>query len=228
MLFAIGFVSLFISGGLTGIFLGNSALDIHLHDTYFVVAHFHIVMGVASMFGMFAGVYHWFPKMFGRYLNNTLAYIHFWVTMIGAYLIFWPMHYEGLAGMPRRYYDFSNWESFKMFGGLNEFISFVALIVFAHSFYLFLISFIQFLKEEKLQLKIHGVQIHWNGQHLYVRGMATGLVKFRKFIAGLMIMVKMEGSLFRKLNRWVNRKASIDMWVNEMKLFGMIFIDNLP
>lgn len=131
MLFAIGFVSLFISGGLTGIFLGNSALDLHLHDTYFVVAHFHIVMGVASFFGMFAGVYHWFPKMFGRYLNNTMAYIHFWITIVGAYLIFWPMHYEGLAGMPRRYYEYSNWESFKMFGGLNEFISFVAMIVFA-------------------------------------------------------------------------------------------------
>lgn len=141
MMFAIGFVSLFISGGLTGIFLGNSALDIHLHDTYFVIAHFHIVMGVASFFGMFAGVYHWFPKMFGRYLNNTLGYIHFWVTIIGAYLIFWPMHYEGLAGMPRRYYDYSNWESFKMFGGLNEFISFVALIVFATQL-LFLFNFI--------------------------------------------------------------------------------------
>lgn len=141
MMFAIGFVSLFISGGLTGIFLGNSALDIHLHDTYFVIAHFHIVMGVASFFGMFAGVYHWFPKMFGRYLNNTLGYIHFWVTIIGAYLIFWPMHYEGLAGMPRRYYDYSNWESFKMFGGLNEFISFVALIVFATQL-LFIFNFI--------------------------------------------------------------------------------------
>jgi cytochrome c oxidase subunit I len=140
MLFAIGFVSLFISGGLTGIFLGNSALDIHLHDTYFVVAHFHIVMGVASFFGMFAGVYHWFPKMYGRYLNNTLAYIHFWVTIVGAYLIFWPMHYEGLAGMPRRYYDFSGWESFKMFGGLNEFISVVAMIVFAAQL-LFVLNF---------------------------------------------------------------------------------------
>ncbi len=140
MLFAIGFVSLFISGGLTGIFLGNSALDIHLHDTYFVVAHFHIVMGVASFFGMFAGVYHWFPKMYGRYLNNTLAYIHFWITIIGAYLIFWPMHYEGLAGMPRRYYDFSGWESFKMFGGLNEFISVVAMIVFAAQL-LFVLNF---------------------------------------------------------------------------------------
>ncbi len=141
MLFAIGFVSLFISGGLTGIFLGNSSLDIHLHDTYFVVAHFHIVMGVASMFGMFAGIYHWFPKMYGKYLNNTLGYIHFWITIIGAYLIFWPMHYEGLAGMPRRYYDFSNWESFKMFGGLNEFISVVALIVFATQL-LFILNFV--------------------------------------------------------------------------------------
>ena len=140
MLFAIGFVSLFISGGLTGIFLGNSTLDIHLHDTMFVVAHFHIVMGVASMFGMFAGIYHWFPKMFGRYLNNTLGYIHFWITMIGAYLIFWPMHYEGLAGMPRRYYDYSNWVTFNQFGDLNRFISTVAMIVFAVQI-LFLFNF---------------------------------------------------------------------------------------
>ncbi len=131
MLFAIGFVSMFISGGLTGIFLGNSTLDIHLHDTYFVVAHFHIVMGVSAFFGMFAGVYHWFPKMYGRYLNNTMAYIHFWVTLAGAYLIFWPMHYQGFAGVPRRYYDFSPWLSFNQFDGLNRFISIVSIIVFA-------------------------------------------------------------------------------------------------
>jgi cytochrome c oxidase subunit 1 len=130
-LFAIGFVSLFISGGLTGIFLGNSTIDIHLHDTMFVVAHFHIVMGVASFFGMFAGVYHWFPKMFGRYLNSTLGYIHFWVTMVGAYLIFWPMHYEGLAGMPRRYLDKSSWVSFRNFGELDKMITIVSIIVFA-------------------------------------------------------------------------------------------------
>ncbi len=140
MLFAIGFVSLFISGGLTGIWLGNSTLDMHLHDTYFVIAHFHLVMGVASMFGMFSGIYHWYPKMFGRHMNNTLAYLHFWITMVGAYLIFWPMHYEGLAGMPRRYYDFSNWESFKMFNGLNTFISIVAIIVFFTQF-LFIFNF---------------------------------------------------------------------------------------
>ncbi len=130
-LFAIGFVSLFISGGLTGIFLGNSTIDIHLHDTMFVVAHFHIVMGVASMFGMFAGIYHWFPKMFGRYLNSTLGYIHFWVTMIGAYLIFWPMHYQGLAGIPRRYLDKKVWVSFNGFPELDKMITIVSIIVFA-------------------------------------------------------------------------------------------------
>lgn len=130
-LFAIGFVSLFISGGLTGIWLGNSTIDIHLHDTMFVVAHFHIVMGVASFFGMFAGVYHWYPKMFGRYLNSTLGYIHFWVTIAGAYLIFWPMHYEGLAGMPRRYLDKSIWQSFNQFGDLDKMITIVSIVVFA-------------------------------------------------------------------------------------------------
>src|SRR6476659_5744974 len=140
MLFAIGFVSMFISGGLTGIWLGNSSMDIHLHDTYFVVAHFHIVMGVSAFMGMFAGIYHWFPKMYGRYLNNTMAYIHFWITFIGAYLIFWPMHYEGLAGMPRRYYDYSGWESFKQFVGLNRFISTVAMVTFSVQI-LFLINF---------------------------------------------------------------------------------------
>lgn len=130
MMFAIGFVSLFISGGLTGIFLGNSTLDTHLHDTYFVVAHFHIVMGVASFFGMYAGVYHWFPKMFGRYMNNTLAYIHFWGTIVGAYLIFWPMHYEGLAGMARRLYDYRTYVTFGQFEGLNRMISIVSIVVF--------------------------------------------------------------------------------------------------
>jgi cytochrome c oxidase subunit I len=130
MLFAIGFVSMFISGGLTGVFLGNSTLDIHLHDTYFIIAHFHIVMGVSAFLGMFCGVYHWFPKMYGRYMNNTMSYIHFWVTFAGAYLIFWPMHYEGLAGMPRRYVEYSGWSTFNQFADLNRFISTVAMIVF--------------------------------------------------------------------------------------------------
>lgn len=130
MLFGIGFVSTFISGGLTGIYLGNSSLDIQLHDTYFVVAHFHLVMGVSAMFGMFAGVYHWFPKLFGRFMNPVLGYVHFWVTMAAAYLIFWPMYYEGLAGLPRRYFDFSIWTTFHQFGSLNMFISAVAILSF--------------------------------------------------------------------------------------------------
>lgn len=131
MLFAVGFVSIFISGGLTGIFLGNGTIDIYLHDTMFVIAHFHLVMGVAAFFGMFCGIYHWFPKMYGRYMNNTLGYIHFWVTLIGAYLIFWPMHYEGFVGMPRRYLDKSSWQSFSQFHDLDAMITVVTALVFA-------------------------------------------------------------------------------------------------
>ena len=131
MLFAIGFVSMFISGGLTGIFLGNSAIDIQMHDTYFVVAHFHIVMGVAAFFGMFAGIYHWYPKMYGRFMNETMGKIHFWGTMIGAYAIFWPMHYIGMAGVPRRYYSFDTFDAFKHFGMMNKFITIAAILVFA-------------------------------------------------------------------------------------------------
>ena len=139
-LFSIGFVSMFISGGLTGIFLGNSAIDIQLHDTYFVVAHFHIVMGVAAFFGMFAGVYHWFPKMFGRFMNETMGKIHFWGTIIGAYAVFWPMHYIGMAGVPRRYYRFDSFDTFKHFSEMNEFITIAAFGVFLVSF-LFVINF---------------------------------------------------------------------------------------
>jgi cytochrome c oxidase subunit 1 len=130
MLFAIGFVSLFISGGLTGIHLGNASLDIQLHDTYFVVAHFHIVMGLAAFFGMFAGIYHWFPKMFGRFMNRTLGYIHFFITFVGSYMIFWPMHYMGLAGVPRRYFQFDVFQQFNQFDDLNKFITIAAIIVF--------------------------------------------------------------------------------------------------
>jgi cytochrome c oxidase subunit 1 len=153
MMFSLGFVSLFISGGLTGIFLGNSALDITLHDTYFVIAHFHIVMGVAGFFGMFAGIYHWFPKIFGRFLNNTMSYIHFWVTMIGSYLIFWPMHYEGLAGMPRRYLDYTNWLSFNQFHELNKFISTVAMVVFAVQLLFIFNFFYSIFKGRKVTVK---------------------------------------------------------------------------
>ncbi|MGB0916968.1 MAG: cytochrome c oxidase subunit I [Flavobacteriales bacterium] len=117
MMFAIGLVSTFVTGGLTGIILGDSALDINVHDTYFVVAHFHIVMGASAIFGMFAGVYHWFPKMYGRMMNKKLGYAHFWLTIISVYGVFFPMHFIGLAGVPRRYY--SN-EAFPLFDALQD------------------------------------------------------------------------------------------------------------
>ncbi|OFY85392.1 MAG: cytochrome c oxidase subunit I [Bacteroidetes bacterium RIFCSPLOWO2_12_FULL_35_15] len=128
MLFAIGLVSFFISGGLTGLFLGNAALDINLHDTYFVVAHFHIVMGSAAIFGMMSGIYHWYPKMFGRMMNSTLGYLHFWITFIAAYCVFFPMHFMGLAGVPRRYYAITAYDQFDVFVNMNVFITIAALI----------------------------------------------------------------------------------------------------
>jgi cytochrome c oxidase subunit 1 len=133
MLFAIGLVSTFITGGVTGIILADSALDIMMHDTYFVVAHFHIVMGMSAVFGMFGGVYHWFPKMFGRMMNMRLGYAHFWVTLVGAYGVFFPMHFVGLAGAPRRYYDYSAYSefdsnSFELMVDLNQIITTFAII----------------------------------------------------------------------------------------------------
>src|SRR5210317_1647236 len=112
MLFSIGLVSSFITGGVTGIILADSALDIQVHDTYFVVAHFHVVMGLSAIFGMFAGVYHWFPKMYGRMMNSKLGMVHFWLTLVSAYGVFFPMHFVGIGGAPRRYYDYSVFEGF--------------------------------------------------------------------------------------------------------------------
>ncbi|MHA4893427.1 cytochrome c oxidase subunit I [Pedobacter sp. PWIIR3] len=128
MLFAIGLVSFFISGGLTGIFLGNAALDINLHDTYFVVAHFHLVMGSAAIFGMLAGVYHWYPKMFGRMMSNKLGYLHFWLTFISAYLVFFPLHFLGLDGVPRRYYAFTEFEFMQKWLTVNVFVTWAAIL----------------------------------------------------------------------------------------------------
>ena len=128
MLFAIGFISTFITGGLTGLVLGDSALDINVHDTYFVVGHFHIVMGISAIYGMFAGVYHWFPKMYGRMMNKKLGYIHFWITFISAYGVFFPMHFLGLAGLPRRYYTNSEFPMFDNLTDINDVITFFAII----------------------------------------------------------------------------------------------------
>ena len=106
-LFSLGFISMFISGGISGFFLAQPSVDIMLHATYFVVGHFHMVMGVAAMFGIFAGTYFWFPKMYGRMMNETLGKAHFWLSFVGAYAIFMPFHYLGLAGNVRRYQAFT-------------------------------------------------------------------------------------------------------------------------
>ena len=128
MLFSIGLVSTFITGGLTGIILGDSTLDINVHDTYFVVAHFHLVMGISALYGLFAGVYHWFPKMFGRMMNKNLGYVHFWVTAVGAYGVFFPMHFVGMAGVPRRYYENTAFPMFDELTNVQVLITVFAII----------------------------------------------------------------------------------------------------
>ncbi len=128
MLFAIGMVSTFITGGLTGIILADAALDINIHDTYFVVAHFHIVMGASAIFGMFAGVYHWFPRMYGKMMNKNLGYAHFWLTITCMYGVFFPMHFLGLAGIPRRYYENTNFPMFDHLTDINQMISVFAIV----------------------------------------------------------------------------------------------------
>jgi cytochrome c oxidase subunit 1 len=126
MLFCIGFVSVFVSGGISGFFLAQPSIDVYLHGTYFVVAHFHFVMGVAAMFGIFAGAYYWFPKMFGRMMNETLGKIHFALTFVGVYCVFMPMHYLGLHGDVRRYSAFTD-EYMKGDIPLHRFITIAAL-----------------------------------------------------------------------------------------------------
>src|SRR5438270_11060167 len=128
MLFALGFVSLFVAGGIQALVLGQASLDFFFHDTYFVTAHFHLVMGVASIFGMFAATYFWFPKMFGRMMNESLGRIHFWITFIGVYAIFVPFHAMGMLCMPRRYARFDEYEFLKNSHGLVMFVTAAAII----------------------------------------------------------------------------------------------------
>ncbi|PSW22176.1 cytochrome c oxidase subunit I [Photobacterium sanctipauli] len=130
MLFAIAFMSSFIIGGLTGLFLGNVVVDIPLSDTYFVVAHFHMVMGVSPILVIFGGIYHWYPKITGRMMNQAMGHIHFWVTFLGTYAIYFPMHYLGVLGMPRRYYAYDDYSFIpESAQSLNAFITIAALIV---------------------------------------------------------------------------------------------------
>ena len=149
MLFSIGLVSTFITGGLTGIILGDSTLDINVHDTYFVVAHFHLVMGISALYGFFAGVYHWFPKMFGRMMNKTQGYIHFWVTAVCAYGVFFPMHFIGMAGLPRRYYTNSNFPLFDELADTNVLITVFALVGAAFQLVFFWNFFYSIFKGKK-------------------------------------------------------------------------------
>ena len=141
MLFALGFVSFFISGGVSGIFLAQPALDTMLHATYYVVAHFHLVMGVAAIFGIFGATYYWFPKMFGRMMNETLGKLHFWLTFVGVYCIFMPMHFVGIAGGIRRYADstgpayLASLQPLHFFITIAAFITVAAQLIFFYNFF---------------------------------------------------------------------------------------------
>jgi cytochrome c oxidase subunit 1 len=164
MLFALGFVSLFVSGGLSGLFLAQPSLDLYLHDGYFVVAHFHLIMGVAAIFGMFAGMYFWFPKMFGRFLNEGIGKVHFWLTFVGVYCIFMPMHFLGLAGHPRRYFDTTAVGFLGELQPVHVFISIAAFITIASQF-LFLFNFFWSLKagkEAKEENPWHATTLEWS------------------------------------------------------------------
>jgi cytochrome c oxidase subunit 1 len=145
MLFSIGLVSTFVTGGLTGIILADSALDVNVHDTYFVVAHFHIVMGMSAIFGMLGGIYHWFPKMYGRMMNTKLGYVHFWFTLVCGFGVFFPMHFVGMAGAPRRYYDYSEFPFLDWVMDLNPIISTFAIVGGAAQL-LFLFNFFHSIK----------------------------------------------------------------------------------
>ncbi|SNB74614.1 MULTISPECIES: cbb3-type cytochrome c oxidase subunit I [unclassified Agrobacterium] len=130
MLFSLAFIVTFINGGLTGLFLGNVVVDVPLSDTMFVVAHFHMVMGVAPIMVIFGAIHHWYPKVTGRMLNAAMGHIHFWITFLGAYAIFFPMHYLGLMGVPRRYYELGETAFIPPSAHtLNMFISVAALVV---------------------------------------------------------------------------------------------------
>jgi cytochrome c oxidase subunit I len=145
MLFALGFVSLFVTGGLSGLFLAQPTIDLYFHDTFFVVAHFHFVMGVAAIFGIFGGTYFWYPKMFGRMLNEGIGKVHFWLTFIGVYCVFMPMHFLGLVGRPRRYADLTGVNFLGPLHNVEFFITIAAFFTVAAQF-IFLFNFFYSLK----------------------------------------------------------------------------------
>ena len=147
MLYCLAFLITFLIGGLTGLFLGNVSADVPLSDTYFVVGHFHMVMAVSPVLALYGGLYHWFPSITGRMLDDRLGKIHFWITFVGTYLIYFPMHYVGFLGVPRRYYSNEQFDFIpESVGDLNQFITICALIVGAAQFillYNFIVSAIR-------------------------------------------------------------------------------------
>ena len=177
MLFSIGLVSTFITGGLTGIVLGDSTLDINVHDTYFVVAHFHLVMGISALYGLFAGVYHWFPKMFGRMMNKNLGYVHFWVTAVGAYGVFFPMHFVGMAGVPRRYYENTAFPMFDELTNVQVLIT-VFAIISAGAQLVFVYNFISsiFYGKKAVQNPWKSNTLEWTAPVAHIHGNWPGAI----------------------------------------------------
>lgn len=154
LLFAIGAVSLIVSGVLKSVFMGNAAADIHLHDTYLVLGSVQLGILLACIFGLFACIFQGYPKVFGRYMNVILGKIHFWITLVCVYLLFWPMHYEAPAAMPRRYMDTSNLTTLNVYNEQNRFISTVAIIFVAAQVLFVFNFFLSLFNGRRLQASV--------------------------------------------------------------------------
>ena len=164
LLFSAGFVSLFITGGLTGPLLAQPALDVYLHDTYFVVAHFHLIMAMAGLFAIFSATYFWFPKMFGRMMNERLGRLHFWITLLGAYATFMPMHLLGIAGHPRRYSDLSGVQYVAAMAPLQKFITLAAIVTIAGQVIFLVNLFWSMRRGPSGRRQSMGLHARWSGR----------------------------------------------------------------
>ena len=161
-LFALGFISMFVSGGVSGFFLAQPSIDIMLHATYFVVGHFHLVMAVAAIFGIFSGTYFWFPKVTGRMMNETLGKVHFWLTFVGAYCIFMPFHYLGMAGNVRRYQAFVD-DYLQPLIPVHKFITIAAIVTGVSQFiFLYNLIYSRFKGEPASQNPWQATSLEWS------------------------------------------------------------------